>query len=300
MVNFNFKEQEVAKELLPFCQKENIGVIVMKPLAGGTFLNAASAIRFCLSVPGISTVIPGILNERELTEDVIEVLENPKFTKEDEKKLKKEVGKIGLPYCRACGYCITRDGGCPARINITLFLRLEGYFEKFGAKDWILETYKNQPVKPSFCLFCGHCEKVCPFSLPIIRALRGLKIRKEAEKRWGKETAEIKAPKRNYNREYQEFVYLTQKKLGEGHKIPPAYFDLPKPANEGQKATVLGLFREMVKRVKPDKEKTREILKRLCQEMEISPEGIKTFENLLAVADYDNVVDLMRVLPRIK
>lgn len=66
-------------------------MIVMKPLAGGTFQNAASAIRFCLSQPGISTVVPGICNERELNEDIVEVLKNPNFTKEDEKKLKKKL-----------------------------------------------------------------------------------------------------------------------------------------------------------------------------------------------------------------
>ncbi|MCL4382653.1 aldo/keto reductase [Patescibacteria group bacterium] len=300
MVNFNFKEQEATKVLLPFCQKENIGVIVMKPLAGGTFKNAAAAIRFCLINPTISTVIPGILNERELNEDVVEVLKNPNFTKEDKEKLKKEVKKIGLPFCRACGYCITRDGGCPARINITLCLRLEGYFEKFGPKDWLMEVYNKTPVKPASCLFCGHCEKVCPFSLPIIRALRNLKIRKAAEKKWGKEKPSINIPARDYNDEYQEFVNLTQKILGEDHDIPLAYFNFPKPANEGQKTTVRNLFKEMVKRVHPDEKRMKEILKRLCQEMGIESEGIKNFENLLTLADYDNVVDLMRVLPRIK
>lgn len=98
----------------------------------------------------------------------------------------------------------------------------------------------------------------------------------------------------------QEFVNLTQKILGEDHDIPLAYFNFPKPANEGQKATVCNLFREMVDRVRPDEKRMKEILKRLCQEMGIENEGIKNFENLLALADYDNVVDLMRVLPRIK
>lgn len=79
-----------------------------------------------------------------------------------------------------------------------------------------------------------------------------------------------------------------------------AHFKFPRPANEGQKAKVRALFREMIERVHPDEGQMTEILKRLCQEMGIDSQGIKNFENLLALADYDNVVDLMRVLPTIK
>lgn len=300
MINFNYKEQEAAKILIPYCQKENIGVIVMKPLAGGTFQNAGAAIKFCLTVLGVSTVIPGIANERELKEDLASVLKNPKFTPEDEKKLKEEVAVIGAPFCRACGYCITQGGGCPARINITLFLRLEGYFQKYGSLPWIMEAYKKTKVLPASCIFCGHCERVCPFNLPIIRALRDLKIKKERELRFGEEKPASGAPTRDYQEEYQEFVRLTQEKLGQDHDIPLAYFHYPKPANEGQKATVGGLFRQMVERVRPDKEKMKEILKRLCQEIRIESRGIANFENLLTLADYDNIVDLMRVLPTMK
>lgn len=333
MANFNYKEQEAAQTLFPYCQKEGIGVIVMKPLAGGTFQNAASAIRFCLSIPGVSTVIPGVSNERELQEDLVEVSENPQFALEDEKKLKEEVSAIGLPFCRACGYCITQDNGCPARINISLFLRLEGYFrsanavetstderqenelarrgyttrseaeggvvhfQKYGALAWILEAYRKNPVPPSSCTLCGHCERVCPFHLPIIRALRDLRVRKEVEKRWGEEKAVVGAPLREYQKEYQKFVNLTQEKLGPDHQIPLAYFNYPKPANEGQKVTVRGLWQRLEEKMGTDKEKKQEILKTLAADMGISENGVGSFENLLTLADYDNIVDLMRALP---
>lgn len=299
MTNFNFKEQEAAKELIPYCQGKNIGVIIMKPLAGGTFKNASCAIKFCLSTPGVSTVIPGIANEREIKEDILSVLANPIFTSSDEKKLKKEVAAVGTPFCRACGYCITQDSGCPARINITLLLRLEGYFQKYRSLPWIMEAYKKTKVLPSSCIFCGHCERVCPFSLPIIRSLRDLKVKKEVEKRWGEEKATLNAPSRDYQEEYQNFVKVTQEKLGPDHNIPLTYFNYPKPANEGQKATVRGLWQKLKEKIGEDKEKEVEILKELSLEMGIFPKGIKNFENLLALADYNNVVDLMRLLPKL-
>lgn len=293
MTNFNYKEQEAGKELLPYCQAENIGVFVMKPLAGGTFRNASSAVKFCLSVPGVSVVIPGICDEKELEEDVVRVLANPIFTQEDEKKLKGEVANIGLPFCRACGYCITQDNGCPSRINITYFLRLEGYFQKYGPQDWIMEAYQKAKVFPASCIFCGHCERVCPFNLPIIRALRDLQIRKEAEKRFGEKEAVTGAPVRNYQEEYQEFVNLAQEKLRSDHKIPLAYFNYPKPANEGQKATVRGQWRKLQEAKGLDKE---EHLKELMTELGIHEDGVKNFEQLLTLIDYNSVVDIMRFL----
>src|SRR3990172_9101860 len=108
-----------------------------------------------------------------------------------------------------------------------------------------METYQKAKVSPASCIFCGHCERVCPFSLPIIRALRDLQIREEAEKRFGKAKAVTGTPVRNYQEEYQEFVNLAQEKLGQGHEIPLAYFNYPKPANEGQKATVRGQWQQL-------------------------------------------------------
>ena len=300
LLSFNYREQEALKELIPYCKENNIGVMVMKPLAGGTIKNASSAIKFCLSVPGISTVLPGMHTDVEVEEDLVKVLENPVFAPEDEEKLKAET-PIEAPFCRACGYCITMDGGCPAGINITLLLRLEGYFQKYGPLDWILNTYKNQKVGPVVCIFCGHCEKVCPFGLFVPRILRGLKIREYFEKQglpnFSKKNL---AGPQNYLQEYEEFVKLAKEKLGENHEIPLALFKLPRPANEGQKATVRGLFREMQERVNPDEKKMKEILEKLCQEMGISSRGVKNFENILALADYNTVVDLMRVLPIIQ
>lgn len=298
MANFNYKEREANSDLFPYCRQNNIGVIVMKSLAGGTFQNATSAIKFCLTTPGVSTVIPGVATEKELKEDIIDVLASPQFTSQDEEKLKEEVSAIGAPFCRACGYCITQDNGCPTRINITLFLRLEGYFQKYGALDWIMEAYKKSPVPPASCTLCGHCERVCPFHLPIIRSLRDLKVRKEAKMRWGEEKTIVGAQLRNYQQEYQEFVKLTQNNLGLNHQIPIAYFDYPKPANEGQKATVRGLWQNLKMARSMSKEEETTLLKELAGKMGISEKGIKTFENLLTLADYNNIVDLMRILPQ--
>lgn len=291
MVNFNYREQEALAELIPYCQQNNIGVIVMKPLAGGAFQNAGAAVRFCLSAKGVSCAIPGICNQRELEEDIADVLKAPAYTKSDQEALAKEVEAVGKPFCRACGYCITQDGGCPSCINITLMLRLEGYFQKYGPLDWIMDTYYKSVKVASECILCGHCEKVCPFSLPIMRILRDLKIEEKAKAVIGK------GKKRDYQKEYQEFVDLAQRKLGDDHTIPLAYYYYPKSSNEGQKATVRGLYKEMLERVKPDTKKEREILDSLRKDMGISKDGVNSFENLLALSDYNNVVDLMRILP---
>lgn len=341
MINYNFKEQEAEKELLPYCEKNGIGTIIMKALAGGTFQNASAAVRFCLANEAVSTVIPGIGTLREFQEDVTEAIEGEKYSKEDEKKLAREVGKIGRPYCRACGYCTTRDGGCPVGINIPLLFRLEGYFEKYGPKDWIVDAYNGLDVDASACILCGHCEKMCPFSLPIMRSLRKLKVRSLGEntlaKKAGKkdkqsrtereestaastkegtevptkEVIENRKAKGNSagertkqaNDDYQQFVEKTKSELGEDHAIPLSYFELPRSANEGQRATVRKLIEG--RRALPDFDSDREkqMVSELCKTMKIACADEEceqacelTLDKLLMLADYDNVVDMMRTL----
>ncbi|MEM7819248.1 MAG: aldo/keto reductase [Candidatus Aenigmatarchaeota archaeon] len=288
MTSFNYYERE-SEDLIKLCKKKNIGVIVMKPLAGGLIAHPTSAIRFCLSFDGISTVIPGIHTEKELEEDVINVLKTKEFKKDDKEKLEND--KIRQEkYCHACGYCVTMSGGCPRNINIFYFLALEGYFQKFGPQKWIINLYKRQSVKPNACIYCGHCESVCPYGLPIMRILRNLKIRKYCG-----EINENKFGKRDYFAEKKELDETAKKELDNKWKPPIIYFKYKRGANPGQRITVLKLIREFEKYAN-EKEKQSAIIK-LCREMKIKRLCIHQLKDLVMLADYDNIVDMMRILP---
>lgn len=293
MTVFNFRQREASK-LISYCMKNRIGVIIMKPLDGGMTRYPTEAIRFCLSIKGMTSVIPGIHTEKELHEDIERVLKKP-FDKEDEEKLSTE--KIPDNYCRSCGYCVTLHGGCPEKINIMFFLSAEAYFRKFGPKPWLIKLYNKQPVKPSSCVLCGQCEKNCPYNLPIMRILRNLRISKY-EKIGKKKIKKESFRKINYYAEKVELDKSAKKNLG---KIPPpiVHFDYKKSANPGQRETVIKLIRELkssLKNKKVEKKIEKDIVNTLCREMKIKKTGIKKLEDVVMLADYDNIVNAMRVL----
>lgn len=286
MTSYNYFERD-AEKLIKSAEKKNVGVIVMKPLAGGLIQNTASAVKFCLSNKGVSTVIPGIHTDAELKQDVIDVLKNPKFSSADKKRLDKENLKKEK-YCHACGYCVNMDMGCPKKINIFYFLALDGYFRKFGPQKWIIDAYKSQPVTPDQCIFCGHCENVCPFGIPIMRVLRDLEIRKNIDV--SKNNFNVK---RNYHEEKKQLDELSKKELGKKWSPPIVYYKYKRASNPGQRATVLKLIDKFIK----SNGNEAEAIKILCKEMKIRPENIRRLRDLVMLSDYDNAVDLMRVLP---
>jgi predicted aldo/keto reductase-like oxidoreductase len=154
----------------------------MKPLAGGQIKSASAAVKFVLRSDAVSTVIPGVHTEKELEEDIIAVLKSPAFTKQDEDSLLPDIEKLKGYVCRQCGYCVSVDGGCPKGINIMGFMRLDAYHNALGPAGWVLDEYGKQEAKPEACILCGHCERVCPYGLPIMRILRDMKVRDAYEK----------------------------------------------------------------------------------------------------------------------
>jgi len=294
MTSFNYYEREAAG-LIKLCKKKNIGVIVMKPLAGGLVKNPTSAVRYCLSVDGISTVIPGIHTSSELKEDVIDVLKKREFTNNDKKRMDKdEIKHIrDGKYCRSCGYCVTVGSGCPRDINIFYFLALEGYYRKFGAQKWIIDAYKKQSVKPKGCIYCGHCETICPYALPIMRILRDLKIIKYMEKTGYR--CKNKYGKRDWHAEKRQLDEIAKKNLGKGWVPPIVYFKYKRCSNPGQKDTVFKLIKEFEKIA--DENEKKKAVKKLCKEMGIDTKYICNLHDLAMLSDYNNIVDMMRMLP---
>src|SRR4030043_161955 len=67
MFPFNFITNEPAKERLPLCREQDMGFIVMKPLAGGMLDNATIAFKSPLQFPDMVT-IPGIEKIHEIEE----------------------------------------------------------------------------------------------------------------------------------------------------------------------------------------------------------------------------------------
>ncbi|CEO29816.1 aldo/keto reductase [Paraclostridium sordellii] len=163
---YNIVEDQ-ADEIFREAHKRNIGIIVMKPLAGGAINNAKLAIKYILSKEYIDVVIPGMDSVDQVLEN-ISVLENLDIDKEDELKIEDIINQLGNRFCRRCEYCMP----CPVGINIPMNFLLEGYYSRYNLKEWSKERYNSLDIKASDCVECGKCESKCPYDLPIREMLK--------------------------------------------------------------------------------------------------------------------------------
>lgn len=174
MFPYNIVERQ-GEELMHQCAENNIGFIVMKPLAGGAIEDAYLALRFICANPDVSVVIPGMYDIKEIDMN-LEAVENTSPLTEDESKKMKEIREqLGSNFCRRCNYCQP----CTAGINISGIFLFQGYLDRYGLGDWAKGRYNALPVKASDCIECGACEPRCPYNLPIREML------KDAAKKFG-------------------------------------------------------------------------------------------------------------------
>lgn len=163
---FNPVENAGAAELLELAGRKGVGVIVMKPLAGGAFRNAGLALRYLLQ-HRIATVIPGMDSCRQVEENA-SLAEEGSLTPEESRLLEEEAAGLGTTFCRRCEYCQP----CQQGIDIPTVFLLDGYYQRYGLQDWARIRYAGLKARADECLDCGECEEKCPYNLPIRKMLK--------------------------------------------------------------------------------------------------------------------------------
>lgn len=163
---FNAVEVSGSEELLDLAGKTNIGVIVMKPLAGGALRNANLALRFILEYP-VSIVIPGMDTMEQVNQNAEVGTQALPLSAEEKRVVQEEAEKLGDAFCRRCEYCRP----CSQGIDIPMVFLLDGYYTRYDLKDWARERYGSMQTKADACIECGQCEERCPYNLPIRRML---------------------------------------------------------------------------------------------------------------------------------
>lgn len=149
-------------------KKNNIGVIIMKPLAGGALSNGELAMRFILENPNISAVIPGMDSVEQVRQNAKAGNELRKLTDEEREVLEKEASALGTEFCRRCGYCAP----CTVGIDIPTQFVIDAYYTRYDLQDWAIARYNSMSVKANECIECAECESRCPYDLPIIEMLK--------------------------------------------------------------------------------------------------------------------------------
>ena len=169
MFPYNIVETQ-GEDLIAQCAEKNIGFICMKPLAGGAIDDADVALRFIVSNPAVTVVIPGMAEEKEIAQNVAAAANTAPLTAGEQEKIIAIRKDLGTNFCRRCNYCAP----CTAGINIPAMFLFEGYYSRYNLKDWASARYATLAKTASDCVGCGVCEERCPYQLPIRKMLENV------------------------------------------------------------------------------------------------------------------------------
>lgn len=167
MFPYNIVEQQGA-DLIARCKAAGKAFIAMKPLAGGAIESGRLAIRYTLANPGVTVVIPGMAELRELSQNVAAAEDASPLTEEELAACEEVRKSLGTQFCRRCNYCAP----CTVGIQIPNCFLFQGYLNRYGLEGWAHERYNTLPVKAGACIECGACEIRCPYQLPIRQMLK--------------------------------------------------------------------------------------------------------------------------------
>ncbi len=174
---YNIVERH-GEDLFEIASKRGVGVIVMKPLAGGAIQNGTLSLKFILSNNNISVAIPGMDHIDQVTENASVAKNEIVFSQSEITEMDEIVVTLGEAFCRRCGYCLP----CPQGIDIPTQFLMEGYLTRYNLSEWAITRYDGLTVKADACVSCGKCEVKCPYNLPIMSMLKNVVIQFESAK----------------------------------------------------------------------------------------------------------------------
>lgn len=176
--NVEFKIDKDREEFYELCEKENIGITVMKCYGGGDLLDkelspfkvaltTIQCISYCLTRPGVVSVMLGVKDNTEI-DDALKY--------ENATKKEKDYGEIlsKLPKNNMDGKCVYCGHCAPCTVGIDI-ASVNKYTALVKAEKEIPETvrehYKVLDHHAGECIKCGKCEENCPFHVKIIKKM---------------------------------------------------------------------------------------------------------------------------------
>ena len=189
MVSYNPLDAEgVEPRILPLAREHGMGVIVMKPLGGGSLSLpreakapdqrdpiVAGCLRFILSNPAVTVVIPGIESAAQVEENVATVQESARLSDEGRRELFAALATARREHrygqtCLRCEYCLP----CPQGVEIPTVFRAVHMVRQYPdhLKHLGRELYESLEIKASACQSCEECVAKCPAGLPIPERLK--------------------------------------------------------------------------------------------------------------------------------
>lgn len=186
-INYLDWEFQNAKQKAELLSSRGIPVWVMEPLRGGRLAKLdpehetqlkklrpkegipAWAFRFLQSLPQVSVILSGMSDLAQVTDNLNTFKDDKPLTDIEMHALlhiaDEMTGKTKLP-CTACKYCTSH---CPQQLDIPELIKLYNEHRFTGGgfiAPMALSAYAEEK-KPSACIGCKSCEKVCPQGIKI-------------------------------------------------------------------------------------------------------------------------------------
>ncbi|MCL4535864.1 MAG: aldo/keto reductase [Bacteroidetes bacterium] len=172
------------KELFQACASRRVGLVAMKPFAGGKLLRQErtlsmenwqrggapmelerklpitpiQCLAYVLSQPGLSTVVPGCKDREELA--AAQAFWGASPEEKDFAPALVDFAQYSAGDCVYCNHCLP----CPAAIDIGQTIRLLEAASGRPTPD-LVAAYAALPSPASECTGCGACTERCPFGV---------------------------------------------------------------------------------------------------------------------------------------
>lgn len=195
--NFMDTEYQAGLEGLEYAAAKGLGIIVMEPLRGGTFLKnisddieaiwksnaeiktpADAALRWVWNNKDVSLLLSGMSTMQQVVENLDSAdSADAGAMGAGELAVIEEVrrlydSKIIAP-CTNCKYCMPCPAGVDIPENLSRLNNTSIYNDVAGVKI-SYNTYFDRAKHASNCVECGQCEEACPQHIPIIEKLKQL------------------------------------------------------------------------------------------------------------------------------
>ncbi len=158
----SYLADEKEEDFIRLCQKNQVGVICMKGLAGGLITDSRAAMAYVSRFDGV-VPIWGIQKESELDEWLSYMDDTPEFDEEIRAFIENERKVLKGEFCRGCGYCLP----CTVGIQINQCNRMSLMLRRAPSAEWLNEYWQKEMEKVDNCVNCGVCLSKCPYELNI-------------------------------------------------------------------------------------------------------------------------------------
>ena len=172
------------------CLRRQVGLVAMKPFAGGRLLSPERAVSlkpvqsgfqrdsrdlrlektlaitptqclsYVLSQRGVSTVVPGVKNTQEWDQSLHFL--DASASEKDYEAVLASITPARAGDCVYCNHCLP----CPAGLDIGRSMRIVDRAEQ-GISPSLRAEYDALSPRPDACLACGECMKRCAFGVDV-------------------------------------------------------------------------------------------------------------------------------------